>query len=86
MGNFYSSQHPNAVFVNNFVLSLRFSDRTLSFRNGVLYHIKKNETEVLEVENVEQLSSMINDEFSMVLEFDECRKLYDTMRKIKDKK
>ena len=82
MGNFYSSQHPNAVFVNNFVLSLRLSDVTLSFRNGVLHRIKKNETEVLEVESVEQLCSMINDEFSMPLKFDECRKLYAMMKKI----
>ena len=86
MGNFYSSQHPNAVFINNFVISLKLSDVTLSFRNGVLHRIKKSETEVVEVESIEQLCSMINDEFSIPLEFDECRKLYDTMKKIKDKK
>ena len=85
MGNFYSSQHPNAVFVNNFVISLKLSDVTLSFRNGVLYRIRKNETEVVEVESVEQLLNMINDEFSIPLEFEECRKLYDSMKKIEKK-
>ncbi len=34
------------------------------------------------MKSVEQLLSMINDEFSIPLGLDECRKLYDRMKKI----
>jgi arylamine N-acetyltransferase len=76
MGNFYSSQHPKAVFVNNFVISLRLSYLTLSFRNGVYYRIGEDETEIIDVKSVEQLQLIVNDEFFIPLEFDECRKLF----------
>jgi len=34
MGNYYSSQHPNAPFVNNLVASRILPEKTLSLRNG----------------------------------------------------
>ena len=79
MGNFYSSQHPSAVFVNNFVISLRLSEVTLSFRNGIYHRINKDEREILEVKDVKQLQSIVNNDFSIPLELDECKKLYDKM-------
>ncbi len=76
MGNFYSSQHPNAVFVNNFVVSLIRSKVTLSFRNGTYHRIGHEGTEIIEVKSVEQLQLIINDEFLIPLGFEECRELF----------
>ena len=76
MGNFYSSQHPNAVFVNNFVVSLILPKMTLSFRNGSYHRISQEKTEVTGVKSVEQLQSILNDEFLIALGLEECRELF----------
>jgi N-hydroxyarylamine O-acetyltransferase len=76
MGNFYSSQHPNAVFVNNFVISLIFPKVTLSFRNGIYHRICQNGTEIIEVKSVEQLQLIVNDEFFIPLGMEECTLLH----------
>ena len=81
MGNFYSSKHPNAVFVNNFVISLILPILTLSFRNGLYYRIDQDETEVVEVKSVEQLQLIVNDEFLIPLGLLECKKLFDFLTK-----
>jgi len=76
MGNFYSSQHPNAVFVNNFVVSLILPEVTLSFRNGTYHRLGQDGTEIIEVKSVEQLQLIVNDEFFIPLGVEECRKLF----------
>jgi len=76
MGNFYSSHHPSAIFVNNFVIALRLLDVTLSFRNGVYYRIGKDKIEVFEIESVEALHKMINEEFKISLSVEECEYLF----------
>ena len=76
MGNFYSSNHPNAVFVNNFVISLKFSALTLSFRNGIYHRIGKNKTEIIEITSVELLHSIINNDFSIPLDLLACKALF----------
>ena len=75
MGNFYSSQHPNAVFVNNFVISLKLSDVTLSFRNGIYHRIFRDRTEIIEVKSVEQLRLIVNDEFGIPLDLEILNKI-----------
>jgi len=68
MGNFYSSKHPNAVFVNNFVISLRKEEVTLSFRNGVYHRIAKDATQIEKIETLEALVFMMEKEFGIFLE------------------
>ena len=55
MGNFYSSHHPNAVFVNNFVIALKLEGITLSLRNNSYHKISKNHTEIIDITNYMQL-------------------------------
>ena len=76
MGNFYSSQHPNAVFVNNFVVSLILPKMTLSFRNGIYHRIGQEGTEIIEIKSAEQLQLIFNDEFSIPLGLGECEALF----------
>ena len=80
MGNFYSSQHPNAVFVNNFVISLICPKVTLSFRNGTYHRIGQEGTEIIEVKSTEQLQLIINDEFLIPLDFLECEVLFKLIK------
>jgi len=75
MGNFYSSKHPNAVFVNNFVIALRKKEVTLSFRNGVYHRITKEVTHIEQIETLEALVSMMREEFGIVLEEGACERL-----------
>jgi len=77
MGNFYSSQHPNAVFVNNLVISLKLEDVTLSFRNGVYHRIFEEKTEIVDLKSVEQLQLIVNDEFGIPLTLVDCIRLFE---------
>lgn len=79
MGNFYSSKHPNAVFVNNFVISLRKEEVTLSFRNGVYHRIAKDATQIEKIETLEALVSMMREEFGIILEDEAYEKLIKYM-------
>ena len=77
MGNFYSSHYPQAVFVNNFVLSLIMDDITLSLRNNIYHRITKYETEVIDISSTEQLHDIINNDFNISLSIEECKKIFN---------
>lgn len=76
MGNFYSSNHPNAVFVNNFVIALKLEDITLSLRNNSYHKISKNHTEIIDITNYMQLYTIINDDFSIPITEEQSAKLF----------
>ncbi len=77
MGNFYSSHYKDAVFVNNFVLSLITSELTLSLRNHTLHRIYKNKTtEVVNISSVKQLCTIINNEFKISIDEEKCEKIF----------
>jgi len=76
IGNFYSSKHPKAVFVNNLVISLIKEDVNLSIRNKHYHKISKNHTEIIEIKDYNHLCSIINDDFAMSISIDECKVLF----------
>jgi N-hydroxyarylamine O-acetyltransferase len=76
MGNFYSSNHPNAVFVNNFVISLILPNAILSLRNNVYHKINENKTEIIDIENYMQLYSIVNNDFNIPISEEKCNKLF----------
>ena len=41
MGHFYSSNHPNAVFVNNFIISLILPKTILALENNTYHKIMR---------------------------------------------
>ena len=65
MGNFYSSNYPNAVFVNNLVIALQRQDITLSLRNNTYHKIGEETTEMIDITDHMQLRSIINDDFNI---------------------
>lgn len=81
MGNFYSSNHPNAVFVNNLVIALKLEDTTLSLRNRSYHRIGKNNTEIIDITDHRQLYSIINDDFLIPITEEESAKLFGITKK-----
>jgi N-hydroxyarylamine O-acetyltransferase len=82
MGNFYSSNHPNAVFVNNFVVTLKLEDITLSLRNNSYHKISKNHTEIIDITTSKQLYSIINDDFNIPITEEQSTKLFGITKKL----
>lgn len=64
MGHFYSYKNPNAVFVNNFVVSLIQEDVIYSIVNNKYLKIYKNKAEELEIKNSEQLADILKNELN----------------------
>lgn len=76
MGNYYSSNHPDAVFVNNLLVSLIKPDITLSLRNTTYQKISKDNTETVSINNDTQLCSIINTDFNIPTTQEECKSLF----------
>ncbi|MDX2368725.1 MAG: arylamine N-acetyltransferase [Colwellia sp.] len=76
IGNYYSSQHPNAVFVNNLVASRILPEVTLSLRNDQYHRIGSKHTEVLKINDHFQLKAIIKDDFNIEISEDEANSLY----------
>lgn len=81
MGNFYSSQHPKAVFVNNFVVSLVLSDLILSIRNNKYHRIYKNKTEIIKIQSYMQLSSILKDDFNIPITKEDSHSIFNLISK-----
>lgn len=81
MGNFYSSNYKNAVFVNNLILSLILPNVTLSLRNRTYHRIFKDKTEVVHIEDSLQLHSIITNEFKLALVKEQTEFLYKRIEK-----
>jgi len=78
MGNFYSSNYKDAVFMNNFVISLIKEDITLSLKNNTYHRIKKDATEEQSIECTEDLHKIINNDFGIALSIQQCKELQET--------
>jgi len=76
MGNFYSAHFPNAVFVNNFLISLTLPNLKLSLRNHTYHKISKEGTQIIEIKNSTHLCSIIRNDFKILLSKSECNELY----------
>jgi N-hydroxyarylamine O-acetyltransferase len=76
MGNFYSSKHPDAVFMNNLVLSRILPEVTLSLRNDKYHRIGINHTDVTQINDYMQLQKIIKEDFDIELSHEESNNLY----------
>jgi len=85
MGNFYSSNYKNAVFVNNLVVSLIFEKKILSLRNKTYHQTFKNRKEVIKITSFKQLYSILQSDFYIPINEDESKKLFEKITEIKDK-
>jgi len=76
MANFYSANYPNAVFMNNFIISLILPDITLSLRNHAYHRISEDTTKIVEIKDYKHLHSIINNDFKITLSEEECNILF----------
>ena len=72
MGNFYSSNYKDAVFVNNFVISLIKEESILSLRNNTYHRIKEDVTEILQIDSDDDLYEIVNNDFGIALNREQC--------------
>ena len=76
MGNFYSSKHPDAVFVNNLVLSRITPEVSLSLRNDTYHRIAIDHTDIIQIDDYLQLQKIIKKDFAIELSDEESNRLY----------
>ena len=76
MGNFYSSNYPKAVFVNNTVFSLIKKDVTLSFRNNSYCKISKEGEEIVEIKSASSLYELLQQDFNINISHEESERIF----------
>ena len=76
MGNFYSSNYPKAVFVNNTVFSLIKKGVTLSFRNNSYHKIRKEGEEVVKVTSALALYELLHQDFNIEVSHKEAEAIF----------
>jgi N-hydroxyarylamine O-acetyltransferase len=76
-GHHYSSSHPDAVFVNNLVVSRKSYDDVRLLRNGEFHRIKGGETAITKISAKENLGMVLMQEFGFNLRLEELGMLYE---------
>lgn len=76
LGHFYSHSHPNAVFVNNLVVSLIRNDAVHSLRNTGYRKFNANGFVDTEIGNASGLRNILADVFNMDFTPAECDRLF----------
>lgn len=66
-GHHYSSTYPEAVFVNNLVVSLKSYDDVRLIRNGEFHRIRGGETVISEISSKDNLGMILMGEFGIKL-------------------
>lgn len=76
MGHFYSYKNPNAVFVNNFVISRIEENIVYSIVNNTYFNIYENKIEEIKIKNVQHLEQIIKHNFNSCFTFEEVNYFY----------
>jgi N-hydroxyarylamine O-acetyltransferase len=76
LGHFYSHKHPEAVFVNNLVVSLIQEKEIRSLRNNEYWIIKKSGIKNQQIKNAEQLKTILVCELGVQVTEEESCQLY----------
>lgn len=76
MGHFYSHKHPNAIFVNNLVVSLIKEDEIRSLRNGNYLRIFEHGVEDILIQSAKELKSILENDLNLYFEEEEIKYLY----------
>lgn len=77
MGNFYSSKHKDATFVNNLVLSKITDEKIRSLKNNSYHEISKESNEEKTITTQEELSSILKNEFNYNISDEEIKYLFE---------
>lgn len=76
-GHHYSSTHPDATFVNNLVVSRKYSDDIRLLKNGEFHRIRGRETAITKIASKDNLSAVLMQEFGITLTSDQLSTLYE---------
>lgn len=76
-GHHYSSTHPDAVFVNNLVVSRKSYDNIRLLRNGEFHRIRGGETTITAVSSKDHLGAILVQEFGIALTSEQLSILYE---------
>ncbi|WP_072679412.1 arylamine N-acetyltransferase [Arcobacter sp. LA11] len=77
LGHFYSHKNPEAVFVNNLVVSLMDNDAIYSLVNKNYLKIYKDKTEKIEINSLEQFQEILEHDLNSNFNLDEVVFLYE---------
>lgn len=76
-GHHYSSTHPDAVFVNNLVVSKKSYNNVLLLRNGEFHRIREGETAITKISSKAHLGEILVQEFGLNVNSDQLSTLYE---------
>lgn len=76
MGHFYSYKCPNAIFVNNLVISIIYEEVIHSLFNDKYLKIYKDRTDSVDVKSAEQLQLILKNDFNVEFTFEESSFFY----------
>jgi N-hydroxyarylamine O-acetyltransferase len=76
-GHHYSSTYPDAIFVNNLVVSIKSYDDIRSLINGEFHRIRGGETAVRDISSKDNLGEILMQEFGIGLTSDQLSTLYE---------
>lgn len=76
LGHFFSHQYPEAVFVNNLIVSNIEQDRVRHIRNTEFFTVTASDTQVQTIEDASQLAAILRDSFAMTFSGEEAERLY----------
>jgi len=82
LGHFYSHKNPEAVFVNNLVVSLIENDVIYSLVNKNYLKIYKDRTEKVEINTLEQFQEILENDLNSDFNFDEILFLFERYIKV----
>jgi len=74
LGHFFSHRHPNAVFVNNLIVSKIEQGRVCHIRNTSFF--READREVDSINSPEELGAILRDHFDMLLTTEDVAQLY----------
>lgn len=77
MGHFYSYKNPNAVFVNNFVISRIKKDTIYSIVNDKYFKIYQDKTDEIKIKNIDHLIEILKDDMNANFTYEEIEQLYN---------
>jgi len=76
-GHHYSSTHPDAVFVNNLVVSKKSYDNVRLLRNGEFHLVRGGETTITEISSKDHLGVILMQEFCLSVTSGQLSTLYE---------
>ena len=77
MGHFYTHKHPQSSFLNNLIISTISSNTIFSLRNKNYLKIYRNHQETLIIEDEDEFSRILKDDFNCIFTAEEIKFVYE---------